>query len=381
LKNQWKVGYVNYKLQSKKYGKDILKEIKRVMDAGDYILRDDVEKFERNIADFVGTKYAVGVNSCTDAMRLALKACNVFRGQEIITSSHTFLATLDAIVDADATPILVDSDFDHNINAKKVEENVTGATIALMPVHLNGRCCDMDYITSVANRCNLIIIEDAAQALGATFKGKRAGSFGQIGCFSFFPAKLLGTIGDAGVVVTNSEELYNKIRALRDYGRVKGEEQVRCYGQNSRLDNVHAAILNYKLQFVPEWIERRREIAALYHKNLCGVLGEKQLPVPPSDGDYYDIYQNYPIRVPYRDKCIEYLTSKGIEILVHWRTPLNKQHMLNLNHFKLPVTEAICDEVISLPMYQELKDVQVNYVCAKIEKFIKKVEKHEFGYE
>jgi dTDP-4-amino-4,6-dideoxygalactose transaminase len=153
------------------------------------------------------------------------------------------------------------------------------------------------------------------------------------------------------------------------------------YGQNSRLDNVHAAILNYKLKYVPEWIERRREIAALYHKNLCGVLGEKQLPVPPSDGDYYDIYQNYPIRVPYRDKCIEYLTSKGIEILVHWRTPLNKQHMLNLNHFKLPVTEAICDEVISLPMYQELKDVQVNYVCAKIEKFIKKVEKHEFGYE
>jgi dTDP-4-amino-4,6-dideoxygalactose transaminase len=337
-----------------------------------------VEKFEQNLAEFVGTKYAIGVNSCTDAMRLVLKACNIFRGQEVIVSSHTFLATLDAIVDAEATPILVDSDFDHNINAKKVEDKVTGATIAVMPVHLNGRCCDMNYITSVTERHNLILIEDAAQALGAKFKGKKAGSFG-IGCFSFFPAKLLGTIGDAGAIVTNSEELYNKIRALRDYGRVKGQEQVVCYGQNSRLDNVHAAILNYKFKYVPEWIERRREIASIYSKRLVGILGSAQLPVPPSDGDYYDIYQNYPIRVHKRDELIKFLTENGVEVLVHWRTALNKQHALGLGKYNLPVTESICDEVISLPMYQELKNTQVKYVCDMIEKFTIQSENNEFG--
>jgi dTDP-4-amino-4,6-dideoxygalactose transaminase len=376
---EWKIPHYGYKIQSKIYGKDILREIKRVMDGGDYILRDDVEKFERSLADFLGVKYAVGVNSCTDAMRLTLRACGVFRGQEIITSSHTFLATLDAIVDAGATPILVDSNFDYNIDVKRIEEEVTGATIAVMLVHLNGRCCNMDYITSAIERHNLILIEDAAQALGATFKGRKAGSWGTAGCFSFFPAKLLGTIGDAGAVVTNNERLYTRIKALRDYGRVKGEEQVVCYGQNSRMDNVHAAILNYKLKLVPEWIERRREIAQLYHNGLVGVLGEKQLPVPPSDGDYYDIYQNYAIRVPYRDKLIAYLNEKGIEILVHWRTPLHKQHALQLKGYKLPVTEAICDEVISLPMYQELTGQQVRYVCDMIGKFYTEVEKNEFG--
>jgi dTDP-4-amino-4,6-dideoxygalactose transaminase len=239
----------------------------------------------------------------------------------------------------------------------------------------------MDYITSCAERCNLIIVEDAAQALGAKFKGKKAGSFGNAACFSFFPAKLLGTIGDAGAVVTNNEQLYYKIKALRDYGRVKGEEQVRCYGQNSRMDNVHAAILNYKIKYIPEWIERRREIASLYNKNLLGILGSSQLPVPPSDGDYFDIYQNYPIRVPYRDKMMEFLNKEGIEVLVHWETPLNKQYQLGLDKYKLPVTEAICKEVISLPMYQELTDTQVQYVCDKIAEFIKGVETEEFGYE
>jgi len=376
----WKVPYVNYRIQSKLYGKDILKEIKRVMMDGDYILRDDVERFERTLADFVGVKYAVGVNSGTDALRLALRVCRISAGQEVIVSSHTFLATIDAIVDCGATPILVDSDWDYNLNVNKVEENVNDFTIAVLPVHLNGRCCNMDYITSVTERRNLILIEDAAQALGAKYKGQKAGSFG-IGCFSFFPGKLLGSMGDAGAIVTNNEEIYDKLRALRDYGRVKGQEQVWGYCYNSRLDNVQAAVLNYKFKYIPEWIERRREIASLYNQNLRGVLGEHSIPIPPSDGDYYDIYQNYPVRVPYRDKCIEYLNSKGIEVLIHWKTPLNKQYNLGLQGFKLPMTEAISDDVISLPMYQELSDNQVDYVSDKIVEFVKKVEKHEFGYE
>jgi len=365
----YKVPYVNYKIQSKLYGDAILKEIKRVMDGGDYILRSDVEEFERTLAEYVGTKYAVGVNSCTDGMRLIFRALNFKPHSEVIVSGHTFLATLDAIVDANLKPILIDTSLDYNMNTELIEKEITKDTVAILPVHLNGRCCNMDKIMQVASKYRLTVIEDAAQALGAEFKKKRAGSFGKASAYSFFPAKLLGTIGDAGAICTSDEELALKLKAMRDYGRVKGQEQVVCYGQNSRLDNVHAAILNYKIKFIDQWIKRRREIAHLYCTELAYLnIGLSEWPM--EHNTYFDTYQNFVIRVPNRDDLIKHLEENGVEVLVHWRTPLNKQKALKFK-CKLPETERLCDEVISLPMYQELTDEQVRYVCDKIYAYFK----------
>lgn len=366
----WKVPFVSYKLQTKLYGKDILKEIQRIMEGGDYILRKDVDDFEDNLAKFVGVKYAVGVNSGTDAMLLVLKVLGFRRGAEVIVPAHTFVATLGVVNEVGLKPVLIDTGKDFNMDTSKIEDYITGDTVAIMPVHLNGRCCNMLQVISVAQRYSLYVIEDSAQALGAKFEDKMAGSFGIAGAFSFFPAKLLGTIGDAGAVVTNDKILATKIKELRDHGRVVGQEQLSGYGCNSRLDNVHAAILNYKLKLVPKWIERRREIAQAYYRRLSSVLSDGQMS-PVDKGRYFDVYQNFVIRVPDRDKLIEHLKEKGVETLVSWRTPLHKQRSLRLDKFKLPMTEMMCDEFISLPMYPELIDSQVEYVCATIIEWLK----------
>jgi len=366
----WKVPIYGYKIQSKLYGEGILKEIKRVMDGGDYILRKDVEDFENNFAKLIGSKYAVGVNSCTDALRLSFRLIHLQKDDEVIVPAHTFLASLDAIVDAGGKPVLIDVGKDHNLDTSKIEKAITNKTVAILPVHLNGRCCNMDKVMELAEKYKLYVIEDAAQALCATYKGKCAGTWGSTGSFSFFPAKLLGTIGDGGMVVTDNESYYNKLKAMRDYGRVKGEEQVVLYGQNSRLDNVHAAILNYKLPFVEGWIARRREIAEMYAKAFKG-LPIKTLPSSLEASDYYDVFQNYPIMVERRDKLVEFLEHKKIEILIHWKTPFTKQKELRLGKFKAPMAEKIASEVLSLPMYPELTDEQVTYVCDSIRGFFK----------
>lgn len=365
----YRVRYVNYQVQHEAIGQEVLGAIGKVLASGDLILRDDVARFEIEFAHFLGAKYAIGVNSCTDAMRLSLKAAGIGRGDEVITASHTFLATLDAIVDAGAWPALIDSGGDYNMDTRKIEHEITPRTKAIMPVHLNGRMCDMEILMDVAKRYDLLVIEDAAQAIGATWNWKAAGTFGIAGCFSFYPAKILGTAGDGGAIVTDDEEFATKVRAMRDYGRVKGEEQVTGYGYNSRLDNLHAAILNVKMKYLPQWIERRRGIARLYRK-LLGDIECIKLPFGP-DGhtSNFDVFQNYAIRVPRRDELIGFLEANGIEVLIHWRTPLHKQKALGLGSYKLPMTEAISDEVVSLPMYPELTDEQFGYVCDKIRGF------------
>ena len=379
---EWKVPFVNYKLQYRDMGEEIIAEIRRVLANGDLILRDDVERFEENFAKFVGAEYAIGVNSCTDAMRLSLKVAGIGKGDEVITASHTFLATLDAIVDVGAKPVLVDSGLDYNMDTSKLDDAVTPKTKAIMPVHLNGRMCNMDVVMSIAHRHALFVISDAAQAVGASFRGKKVGTFGIASCFSFYPAKILGTAGDGGMVVTNDRVFADKVRAMRDYGRVKGQEQVMGYGYNSRLDNLHAAILNLKLKMLPQWIDRRRIIAWRYNRWLKR-LPTLCLPPPPdygSDdglvlpGNYYDVFQNYVIRAEKRDALIEYLTGNGVECLVSWRTPLHKQKALGFGKLKLPETEAISREVVSLPMYPELGCDQVEYVCDMIRGFYKQEE-------
>lgn len=333
----------------------------------DFIMRGDLREFENNMASFLGVKYAVGVHSCTDAMHLSLRASGVSAGDEVITVAHTFVATIAAVVHCGAIPILVDIGEDDLMDVNLVEQAISHRTRAIMPVHLNGRICEMDKLMDIAERHNLLIIEDSAQALGATFDGKKGGSFGLTGCFSFYPAKLLGAAGDGGLVSTNSEGMAEKIRLLRDHGRLT-KNDLAFYGFNSRLDNLQAAILNLKLKYLPQWLERRRELAMLYHQGFSDL--PFKLPVPPeSEGRYYDVFQNYVIHTSEREGLVAHLRECDIETLISWSKPVHHNEALRLKHFKLPVTEKLCKEVLSLPMNTELSNEQVEYVIDCIRKF------------
>jgi dTDP-4-amino-4,6-dideoxygalactose transaminase len=365
----YRVPFVNYPEQYRNIGKELDAAIKEVLSKGDFILREQLRQFESNIASFLGVKYAVGLNSGTDALYLSLLVCGLGRDDEVITVAHTFLATVGAIVNCGAKPVLVDVKQDYNMDVDKVEELITPRTKAIIPVHLNGRLCDMEKLMKMAARHDLMVIEDAAQALGASFDGKKAGSWGLTGCFSFYPAKVLGTAGDGGMVATNDHGIAEKIRALRDNGRVTGKDEVIGYGFNSRLDNLHAAMLDVKFKHLPQWIGRRREIASLYTQGLSD-LPQLQLPPPPQAKDrYFDVFQNYVIRTKKRDKLVSHLEENGVETLISWPIPMNHQKALRLSHFKLPETEAISREVLSLPMYPELSDEQVEYVIKTVRGF------------
>jgi len=364
----YKVPFVNYPLQYHNLEKEIDAAIKDVLKRGDLILRSDVEEFEKNIASFLGVRYAVGVNSCTDAMILSLKAAGIGQGDEVITVSHTFFATIEVIHHCGAAPILIDVREDFLMDMEKVESAITSKTKAILPVHLNGRCCEMDKLMEIARKHNLIVIEDAAQALGAEFKGKKAGSFGLAGCFSFYPAKLLGAAGDGGIVATNNQDLAEKIRLLRNHGQ-KTKTEIACYGFNSRLDNLQAAILNVKFKHFSKWIKRRRAIAQIYERGLCGIFQFKTPPAPDSDSRFFDVYQNYVVRARKRDRLRDFLKKKGVETLVKDPIPNHWQKGLGLSRFRLPLTERLAKEIISLPMYPELTNSQIRYVISCVKKF------------
>jgi dTDP-4-amino-4,6-dideoxygalactose transaminase len=363
----YKVRFVNYPRQYQQHKKEFDGIFEEIMSGGDFILRRHVEEFEKRIADYVGTKYAIGVNTGTDALYLSTRALGFRPGDEVITVAHTFVATVGAIVQCGATPVLIDIKDDFNMDVNQIEAAITSKTKGIIPVHLNGHVCNMEKIMEIAEKYHLKVIEDAAQALGAEFKGKRCASFGDTGIFSFYPAKVLGTAGDGGMVCTNDGELARKIRAFRDNGRVESVDEIECFGWCTRLDNLHAAILNMKFNYFEQWVERRRAVAKMYEEGLSGIPG---LLLPPrSDGDYFDVYQNYVIRCKKRDELLAHLQKTGVEVLVSWRMPMHKQKALGLDRFKLPMTERISAEVISLPMYPELTDQEVEFVMGAVKNF------------
>jgi dTDP-4-amino-4,6-dideoxygalactose transaminase len=340
--------------------------IKDVFLKGDFILRQAVTDFESSAAAYIGVKHVVGVSNGTDALILSLKAAGIKPGDEVITVAHTFVASIAAIVHVGATPILVDVGDDMEMDMYRLEEAVTPRTRAIMPVHFNGRMCHMGRLMEIARKHELMVIEDACQALGATYEDKKAGSFGLAGCFSFYPAKLLGAAGDAGCVSTNDDGMDERIRSLRDHGRRNKDELV-TYGFTNRLDNIQAAILNVKLNYVPGWIERRRRFAAMYDRGLKGVPGVR-LPIG-SGGAFQDTYQNYVLRVEKRDQLVAWLKDKGVETIVSNPIPIHFQEALGLRKFKLPVTEKYASEVVTLPNVPELEDDQVRYVIDVIREF------------
>ena len=365
----YKVPFVNYPEHYRRIWDEVLGAITEVLSRGDLILRDQLRHFEENIASFIGVKYAVGLNSGTDALYLSLKAAGLGPGDEVITVAHTFVASVAVIVHCGATPILIDVGEDHNMDVDQVEKAISPRTKAIMPVHLNGRLCDMGKLMKIAVKHNLIVIEDAAQALGASLDGKKAGSFGLTGCFSFYPAKILGTAGDGGILTTNSEDVAEKVRLLRDHGQRRATGDILFYGFNSRLDNLLAAILDVKLKHLPEWIERRRELAALYHRGLSKLSSVKLPPPSGSQNRYFDVFTNYVIRARERDRLVAYLKEQSIEVLISWPKPMHHHDALNLRHFKLPMTEQISSEVISLPLFPELSNQQIEFVIDTIHKF------------
>lgn len=363
----YKVPFVDPREHYRRMKTEIDDAITDTLARGDLVLRRQLSDFEQNLAEFVGTRYAVGVNSCYHALHFSLLAAGVGPGDEVITVGHTFVATVSAIIHCGATPVLVDVNPDYNLDPEQMERAITDKTKAVLPVHLNGRVCEMDRVMQVAERHHLIVIEDAAQALGASFKGEMAGSFGFTGCFSFYPFKALGGLGDGGAITTNSPEVARLTTLLRFNGEDRETGEYHHHGYTALLDNVQAAVLDVKLRHLPAWIKHRRKIASLYREGLRGV-GDLRLP-HFEEVHQYDSFQNYVIRTGKRDQLREQLRARSVETLVHWTKPMWEHEGLGLGDLRLSETKRICREVISLPMSAETTDEHVEITVRAIREF------------
>lgn len=366
-----KIPFFNYSGLFLERKEEYLEILEEVMSRGAFIMQDDLEKFEQNLQKMLGVKHAIGVADGTMALILSLKASGIKNGDEVIVSSHTFIASASAINHVGATPVLSDIGSDHLIDPGYIRKLISPKTAAIMPVQLNGRVSKMDEVVEIANQYNLSIIEDSCQALGASYKGKYAGTFGNAGTFSFFPAKTLGCFGDGGAVISNSDEIAKKVRMMRDHGRDQQDGKVKFYGYNARLDNIQAAVLNFKLKYYKEDIKRRREIANLYNSELKKI-SQLTLPPPPDDDkDFYDIYQNYEIQAEQRDSLKKFLETKGVGTILQWGGfSLNNFDDIGLKK-SLPNTDLMTPRFLMLPMNSILKDEEVIYISKQIKSFYK----------
>ncbi len=335
---------------------------------GAFILQQDVARFEANLADFLGARRALGVGNATDGLLMALRATGVGNGAEVIFSTHTMVATAAAIHFAGATPVPVECGADHLIDPAAVEAAITPRTRAIVPTQLNGRTSDMDALGAIAAKRGLAIVEDAAQALGSKFKERRAGTCGAAAAISFFPAKVLGCLGDGGAVITGNDAIFEKMCQLRDHGR-SADGEIVSWGLNSRLDNLQAAILDYRLKKYPAAIERRRAIARIYRAALEHV-GEIRLPPgPDGDADHFDVYQNYEIEAERRDALREFLKSRGVGTTVQWGGKLVHQWERLELRASLPSSEAMIARSLLLPMNTAISDDDACYVAACMREF------------
>jgi dTDP-4-amino-4,6-dideoxygalactose transaminase len=364
----YRVPFVDPRRHYERLKPEIDAAITSCLSKGDLVYRDQLRAFEEHLAAFVGVKYAVGVNSGYHALHFALLAAGIGSGDEVITVAHTFVATVSAVVHTGAKPVLMEVADDYNLDPDRLEAQITGRTKALICVHLNGRVCDMERIRKIADRHRLLIIEDAAQALGATFDERRAGSFGSAGCFSFYPFKILGGFGDGGAITTNDPNVARTARLLRYNGEDRQTGEYHYHGYTALLDNVQAAVLDVKLAHLPAWIDHRRAIAARYTAGLKGVEGI--YPPPPDDERCFNVFQNYVIRALDREALREHLTRCGVETLIHWPKPMWMHPGLGLTDPNLEKTERLCREVLSLPMSAETTDEQADYVLRCIREFV-----------
>ena len=335
---------------------------------GAYIMQKECHDFDVNLAKFMGVKYAFGVANGTDAIIIGLKAVGIGLGDEVILPSHTYIATAASVHMVGAMPVLAECGSDHMLDAADVEKRITAKTKAIMPVQVNGRTCDMDALQALADKHDLMIVEDAAQGLGSKFKGRCAGTFGKFGTISFYPAKLLGCFGDGGAIVTNDDEIARQIILLKDHGRNEGGRVV-AWGYNSRLDNIQAAVLDHKLKDYPQAIDRRRAVAARYQAGL-GDLPKLALPPSPSaDERHFDVYQNYELEADRRDELRTYLDRHGIKTIIQWAgTPVHQFTELGFT-VELPKTDQFFKRCMMLPMNAAVTDDEVDYIVKTIRSF------------
>ncbi len=399
-----KIPLVDLKAQYEGIKEEIQEAINRVLNSTAFILGEEVTKFEEEFAKYCGTRYAVGTSSGTSALHLALLSLGIGEGDEVITTSYTFTATVETIIHCGAKPIFIDiNPRNYNIDVQKLEEFLKLRTPnslprrqagklrtrpkAILPVHLYGQPADLDPILKLAKKYNLKVIEDACQAHGAQYKekskttlnselrtpnselGRRVGSIGDIGCFSFYPGKNLGAYGDGGMVVTDDGEIANKIKCLRDHGRREKYEH-QMIGYNYRLDALQAAILSVKLKYLEEWNEKRRKNASIYNK----LLKDLDVVTPYEEEYAKHVYHLYVIRVKKRDKIYRFLQEKGIACGIHYPLPLHLQkayHYLGYKEGDFPVAEECAKEVLSLPMYPEIKREEIKYIAGTIKEALK----------
>jgi dTDP-4-amino-4,6-dideoxygalactose transaminase len=353
----------------KQYESEILPELTRVLESGAYILQKEVDEFENSVKAFVNAKYCVSVANGTDSLYLALLAAGIEDGDEVIMASHTYIATAAAVHFAGGVPILVECLTDRMIDPKSVEKAITSKTKFIMPTQLNGRTADMGKLKDIADNYKLIIIEDAAQALGAKYDGKFAGTFGLAGSISLYPAKLLGSFGDGGLLFTDDDDMYEKLYEMRDHGRNRNGDVVR-WGVNSRLDNIQAAVLSVKLKHYQKDIDKRRSLAAIYHERLKGIEYVNLPPGPSDSGLYFDVYQNYEVDVDRREELCEHLRKDGIGSVIQWAgIPVHRHDNLGLEHFDLPITDLFFKRCFLLPMNTSLTEEDILYICSSIETF------------
>ncbi len=363
------VPFLDLKAQYKTIKDEISAAINEVIENTAFAGGPFVAKFENEFAKFCSTKHAIGVGNGTDALWASLVALGIGAGDEVITTPNTFIATAEAISLSGASPVFVDIDEKtHNMNPALIEAAITPKTKAIIPVHLFGQPADMDPIMAIAEKHGLKVVEDACQAHGAEYKGKKAGSIGALGCFSFYPGKNLGAYGEGGGIVTNDEALAAKIRMFRDHGQAK-KYYHDIIGWNARLDGIQGAVLNVKLKYLSDWNEARRKHARDYSAGLSSI---KDVIVPQEAQYAKHIYHIYALRVKDRDKFMAYLGEKGVASGIHYPIPLHLQNayaFMQKGPGSFPVAEKCAAEYVSLPMFAELTDEQVAYVVEQIKGF------------
>lgn len=364
------IKFLDLKAQYPLIKDEILKKFDEIIENSAFISGKYTQQFEEEFAKYLGVKYCVAVNDGTSALYLALLAKGIGFGDEVLVPVNTFIATAEAVSLTGARPVFIDiNEGTYNIDISKIEEKITDKTKAIIPVHLYGQCADMDPILEIAKKYKLIVIEDACQAHGAEYKGRKAGSMGDCGAFSFYPGKNLGTWGEGGAVVTNNSELAGKIMLLRNHGsKVKYQHDI--VGGNFRMSEFEGAVLSTKIRYLDKWNEGRRGNAEVYLKLLAG---KKAIALPVASAENVPVWHLFVVRTVTRDKFTEFLRGNSIQTGIHYPIPLHLCEAYSHLGYKLgdfPIAERVCKEIVSLPMYPELSEEEIRYVADTINEFL-----------
>ena len=362
-----KVPFIDLQQRYQEEKSELLACVDNVLSKGHLILTQEVNEFEEQAAKYIDVKHVIGLNSGTDALMMALWAYGIGKGDEVITTPVSFVATTGAIVHVGATPVYVDVCDDQNIDVSKIEAAITPRTKAIMPVNWSGRIANMDAIMAIAKKHNLIVIEDAAQSMGAYYRGKHGGSFGDAAAYSAHPLKNLNALGDAGFMSTNDDEVNRKVRLYRTHG-LESRDNCVLYGVNSRLDSLNAEVLKFRLERLKAIVDRRRHNVELYKS----IIKQESIFIPPEKPEEHNSYVMFITQADQRDKLKDYLQSHDIESLVYYGTPLHLHKAaarFGLKKGDLPVAEAQCEKVLALPHHQNLTDDQITYVAEKVNAF------------